>query len=152
MKKAVIFFLGVITGRYLITFCDKLVSTLLHGYYDGYTPYKNERICTKSYYRPTHYVPYRQTLDSELRSITFATRGDALDVLEKCREEIDQYGQCSVASFKTHADEVNKEIKSSVKYTDNNYGWKRLDYVPVSIHRFGFSKNYVLDFPKVEEL
>ena len=143
MKKAIIFFLGVITGRYLITFCDKLVSTLLHGY----TPYK------KVYSRPTYYAPYRQMLVNESRNITFASRGDALNVLEKCREEIDQYGYCSVGSFKTFADEVNKEIKSNVRYTDYKYGWKRLDYVPVSMHTFGFrGKNYVLDLPNVEEL
>lgn len=80
----------------------------------------------------------------DFREVTFQTRGDAMEVLSRMNELIEDYGTCTVEDFYIYIGEGG-----NAKHTDRNWGWTSLQGVNVSRVLGG---GYCIDLPKVEHL
>lgn len=80
----------------------------------------------------------------DFREVTFQTRGDAMEVLSRMNELIEDYGTCTVEDFYIYIGEGG-----NAKHTDRNWGWSSLQGVNVSRVLGG---GYCIDLPRVERL
>ena len=107
------------------------IQQLLYGEVDprrrptsGYTSYsKSSRDYSgKAYYesRRTERGGPRQSKPSNIEDLVFDTRGDAVDVIEYVAEQIEEYGQVSVA-------DLMSSVGIQPRYTDERWGWTTTD-------------------------
>ena len=107
------------------------IQQLLYGDVDprrrptsGYTSYSRSSrdYSGKAYYesrRPERREP-RQQKPTNVEDLVFDTRGDAVDVIEYVAEQIEGYGQVSVA-------DLMSAVGIQPRYTDERWGWTTTD-------------------------
>jgi hypothetical protein len=77
-------------------------------------------------------------------NVIFETRAAAVDVLQKMKDSIDDFGKVTVSDFYWFAGKVPSD-----EYDNNeSYGWDNLDCAYVEIVRDGF----IIEFPKARYL
>ena len=135
MRRLLYFVLGLVLGRWGIAIIDRMTGTNTNRptystYHDWSKPH---------YIQRTSYSPNNST-DT---AIIFKSRADALAVLDKLQELLDEYGSITVADYK---DESQKflDIKLNPLFIDNKYGWKTLSGVVVRVKGMN---QYYIDLP-----
>lgn len=118
------------------------IQQLLYGEVDprrrptsGYTSYssasRNNR--ENAYYRPreSDRRVQRQPKPTNVEDLVFDTRGDAVDVIEYVAEQIEEYGQVSVA-------DLMSSVGIQPRYTDERWGWTTTDAFEIRQIREGW--------------
>lgn len=118
------------------------IQQLLYGEVDprrrstsGYTSYsgsyRNNR--ENAYYRPreSDRRERRQSKPTNVEDLVFDTRGDAVDVIEYVAEQIEEYGQVSVA-------DLMSSVGIQPRYTDERWGWTTTDAFEIRQIREGW--------------
>lgn len=118
------------------------IQQLLYGEVDprrrpssGYTSYSS----SSRAYRGTGYYESRRSERREPRQpkptnvedLVFDTRGDAVDVIDFIVEQIEQYGQVSVA-------DLMSSVGIQPRYTDERWGWTTTDAFEIRQIREGW--------------
>ena len=80
----------------------------------------------------------------DFRDVEFQSRGDALEVLSRMNEYIEDYGSCTVEDFYQFSGQAN-----FVKFTDRNWGWTKLGNIEIIRIPGG---TYSLNLPRAEKL
>lgn len=107
------------------------IQQLLYGEVDprrrptsGYTSYSRSSrdYSSRAYYesRRTERRESRQSKPTNVEDLVFDTRGDAVDVIEYVAEQIEEYGQVSVA-------DLMSSVGIQPRYTDERWGWTTTD-------------------------
>lgn len=107
------------------------IQQLLYGEVDprrrsasGYTSYSRSSrdYSGRAYYesRRTERREPRQSKPTNVEDLVFDTRGDAVDVIEYVAEQIEEYGQVSVA-------DLMSSVGIQPRYTDERWGWTTTD-------------------------
>lgn len=118
------------------------IQQLLYGEVDtkrrrssGYTSYSN---ASRSDYGRAYYEPRRserreprQPKPTNVEDLVFDTRGDAVDVIEFIAEQIEEYGQVSVA-------DLMSSVGIQPRYTDERWGWTTTDAFEIRQIREGW--------------
>lgn len=90
----------------------------------GYTSYSSSSRNNRgnAYYRPreSDRRVQRQPKPTNVEDLVFDTRGDAVDVIEYVAEQIEEYGQVSVA-------DLMSSVGIQPRYTDERWGWTTTD-------------------------
>lgn len=118
------------------------IQQLLYGEVDprrrqssGYTSYSSSSRVNRGtgYYesRRTERREQRQPKPTNVEDLVFDTRGDAVDVVEFIAEQIDEYGQISVA-------ELMSSVGIQPRYTDERWGWTTTDAFEIRQIREGW--------------
>lgn len=118
------------------------IQQLLYGEVDprrrpasGYTSYSSSSRNNRgnSYYRPrvSDRHEQRQTKPTNVEDLVFDTRGDAVDVIEYVAEQIEEYGQVSVA-------DLMSSVGIQPRYTDERWGWTTTDAFEIRQIREGW--------------
>lgn len=118
------------------------IQQLLYGEVDsrrrsasGYTSYSNSSRSDRSrgYYetRRTERREPRQAKPTNVEDLVFDTRGDAVDVIEFIAEQIESYGQVSVA-------DLMSSVGIQPRYTDERWGWTTTDAFEIRQIREGW--------------
>lgn len=118
------------------------IQQLLYGEVDprrrstsGYTSYSSSSRSDRSrgYYesRRTERREPRQPKPTTVEDLVFDTRGDAVDVVEFIAEQIDEYGQVSVA-------DLMSSVGIQPRYTDERWGWTTTDAFEIRQIREGW--------------
>lgn len=118
------------------------IQQLLYGEVDlrrrptsGYTSYSNSSRSDRSrgYYetRRTERREPRQPKPTNVEDLVFDTRGDAVDVIEFIAEQIETYGQVSVA-------DLMSSVGIQPRYTDERWGWTTIDAFEIRQIREGW--------------
>lgn len=118
------------------------IQQLLYGEVDsrrrptsGYTSYssssRNNRV--NAYYHPreSDQRERRQPKPTNVEDLVFDTRGDAVDVIEYVAEQIEEYGQVSVA-------DLMSSVGIQPRYTDERWGWTTTDAFEIRQIREGW--------------
>lgn len=118
------------------------IQQLLYGEVDprrrptsGYTSYssasRNDR--GRAYYRSRDIErrDTRQPKPTNVEDLVFDTRGDAVDVVEFIAEQIEEYGQVSVA-------DLMSSVGIQPRYTDERWGWTTTDAFEIRQIREGW--------------
>lgn len=101
----------------------------------GYTSYSRS---SRDYHGNAHYEsrrserrePHRQK-PTNVEDLVFDTRGDAVDVVEFIAEQIEEYGQVSVA-------DLMSSVGIQPRYTDERWGWTTTDAFEIRQIREGW--------------
>ena len=107
------------------------IQQLLYGEVDlrrrptsGYTSYSRSSrdYSGNAYYRPRELDrrEQRKSKPTNVEDLVFDTRGDAVDVIEYVAEQIEEYGQVSVA-------DLMSSVGIQPRYTDERWGWTTTD-------------------------
>lgn len=118
------------------------IQQLLYGEVDprrrptsGYTSYSSSSRNNRgnAYYHPreTDRRERRQPKPSNVEDLVFDTRGDAVDVIEYVAEQIEEYGQVSVA-------DLMSAVGIQPRYTDERWGWTTTDAFEIRQIREGW--------------
>lgn len=118
------------------------VQQLLYGEVDprrrptsGYTSYSSSSRNNRgnAYYRSHESDRYerRQPKPTNVEDLVFDTRGDAVDVIEYVAEQIEEYGQVSVA-------DLMSSVGIQPRYTDERWGWTTTDAFEIRQIREGW--------------
>ena len=118
------------------------IQQLLYGEVDprrkptsGYTSYSRSSrdYSGRAYYesRRTERRESRQSKPTNVEDLVFDTRGDAVDVIEYVAEQIDEYGQVSVA-------DLMSSVGIQPRYTDERWGWTTTDAFEIRQIREGW--------------
>lgn len=118
------------------------IQQLLYGEVDprrrassGYTSYSSSSRSDRSrgYYesRHTERREPRQPKPTNVEDLVFDTRGDAVDVVEFIAEQIEEYGQVSVA-------DLMSSVGIQPRYTDERWGWTTTDAFEIRQIREGW--------------
>lgn len=118
------------------------IQQLLYGEVDprrrstsGYTSYSSSsrNHHGSSYYRPRESDRHgpRQPKPTNVEDLVFDTRGDAVDVIEFIAEQIEEYGQISVA-------DLMSSVGIQPRYTDERWGWTTTDAFEIRQIREGW--------------
>lgn len=118
------------------------IQQLLYGEVDprrrpasGYTSYSSSSRDTRgrAYYesRRTERREPRQPKPTNVEDLVFDTRGDAVDVIEFIAEQIEEYGQVSVA-------DLMSSVGIQPRYTDERWGWTTTDAFEIRQIREGW--------------
>ena len=118
------------------------IQQLLYGEVDprrrstsGYTSYSSSSRSDRgrSYYesRRTERREPRQPKPTNVEDLVFDTRGDAVDVIEFIAEQIEEYGQVSVA-------DLMSSVGIQPRYTDERWGWTTTDAFEIRQIREGW--------------
>ena len=105
--------------------------------YNGITNRKNNSITPKA-------MAAERRVSHDFRDIEYETRGDALEVLSRMNEYIEDYGSCTVEDFY----QFSKQSKYA-KFTDRNWGWTQLGNIDIIRLRGG---RFSLNLPRAERL
>ena len=118
------------------------IQQLLYGEVDprrrstsGYTSYsgfsRSDR--SRGYYetRRTERREPHQSKPTNVEDLVFDTRGDAVDVVEFIAEQIEEYGQVSVA-------DLMSSVGIQPRYTDERWGWTTTDAFEIRQIREGW--------------
>ena len=110
------------------------IQQLLYGEVDprrrstsGYTSYSSS---SRSDRGRGSYEP-RQPKPTNVEDLVFDTRGDAVDVTEFIAEQIEEYGQVSVA-------DLMSSVGIQPRYTDERWGWTTTDAFEIRQIREGW--------------
>lgn len=118
------------------------IQQLLYGEVDarrrsssGYTSYSSSSRMSRGtgYYessRTNRREPRRQK-PTNVEDLVFDTRGDAVDVIEFVAEQIEEYGQVSVA-------DLMSSVGIQPRYTDERWGWTTTDAFEIRQIREGW--------------
>ena len=118
------------------------IQQLLYGEVDprrrptsGYTSYSSSSRNNRgnAYYSPrdTDRHERRQPRPTNVEDLVFDTRGDAVDVIEYVAEQIEEYGQVSVA-------DLMSSVGIQPRYTDERWGWTTTDAFEIRQIREGW--------------
>lgn len=118
------------------------IQQLLYGEVDprrrptsGYTSYSSSSRNNRgnTYYRPREIDrrEQRQSKPTNVEDLVFDTRGDAVDVIEYVAEQIEEYGQVSVA-------DLMSSVGIQPRYTDERWGWTTTDAFEIRQIREGW--------------
>ena len=118
------------------------IQQLLYGDVDprrrptsGYTSYSSASRPKRgnAYYSPreSDRREQRQSKPTNVEDLVFDTRGDAVDVIEYVAEQIDEYGQVSVA-------DLMSSVGIQPRYTDERWGWTTTDAFEIRQIREGW--------------
>lgn len=118
------------------------IQQLLYGEIDprrrsstGYTSYSSSSRSdrSRSYYesRRSERREPRQPKPTNVEDLVFDTRGDAVDVVEFIAEQIEEYGQVSVA-------DLMSSVGIQPRYTDERWGWTTTDAFEIRQIREGW--------------
>ena len=118
------------------------IQQLLYGEVDprrrptsGYTSYSSVSRSNRgnAYYRPreSDRREQRQPKPTNVEDLVFDTRGDAVDVIEYVAEQIEEYGQVSVA-------DLMSSVGIQPRYTDERWGWTTTDAFEIRQIREGW--------------
>lgn len=118
------------------------IQQLLYGEADprrrptsGYTSYSSSSRNNRgnTYYRPREIDrrEQRQPKPTNVEDLVFDTRGDAVDVIEYVAEQIEEYGQVSVA-------DLMSSVGIQPRYTDERWGWTTTDAFEIRQIREGW--------------
>ena len=118
------------------------IQQLLYGEVDprrrptsGYTSYSSSSRSNRgnAYYRPreSDRREPRQPKPTNVEDLVFDTRGDAVDVIEYVAEQIEEYGQVSVA-------DLMSSVGIQPRYTDERWGWTTTDAFEIRQIREGW--------------
>lgn len=118
------------------------IQQLLYGEVDprrrstsGYTSYSRSSRSDRdrAYYgsRRTERREPRQPKPTNVEDLVFDTRGDAVDVIEFIAEQIEEYGQVSVA-------DLMSSVGIQPRYTDERWGWTTTDAFEIRQIREGW--------------
>lgn len=118
------------------------IQQLLYGEVDprrrptsGYTSYSSSSRNNRgnTYYRPREIDrrEHRQPKPTNVEDLVFDTRGDAVDVIEYVAEQIEEYGQVSVA-------DLMSSVGIQPRYTDERWGWTTTDAFEIRQIREGW--------------
>lgn len=118
------------------------IQQLLYGEVDarsrstsGYTSYSSSSRMNRGtgYYesRRTERREPRQPKPTNVEDLVFDTRGDAVDVVEFVAEQIEEYGQVSVA-------DLMSSVGIQPRYTDERWGWTTTDAFEIRQIREGW--------------
>lgn len=118
------------------------IQQLLYGEIDsrrrptsGYTSYSSSSRNNRgnTYYRPREIDrrEQRQPKPTNVEDLVFDTRGDAVDVIEYVAEQIEEYGQVSVA-------DLMSSVGIQPRYTDERWGWTTTDAFEIRQIREGW--------------
>lgn len=118
------------------------IQQLLYGEVDpkrrstvGYTSYSSSSLTNRGtgYYesRRTERREPRQPKPTNVEDLVFDTRGDAVDVVEFIAEQIEAYGQVSVA-------DLMSAVGIQSRYTDERWGWTTTDAFEIRQIREGW--------------
>lgn len=118
------------------------IQQLLYGEVDtrrrptsGYTSYSSSSRHDRgnAYYRPreSDRRVQRQPKPTNVEDLVFDTRGDAVDVIEYVAEQIEEYGQVSVA-------DLMSSVGIQPRYTDERWGWTTTDAFEIRQIREGW--------------
>ena len=80
----------------------------------------------------------------DFRDVQFDSRTDALEVLSRMNEYIEDYGSCTVEDFYQFANQAEY-----VKFTDRNWGWTQLGNIEIVRYHGG---TFGLNLPRAERL
>lgn len=105
------------------------------GYTSGYTSYSSTSRSDwgRGYYdsHRTERREPRQPKPTNVEDLVFDTRGDAVDVIEYVAEQIEEYGQVSVA-------DLLSSVGIQPRYTDERWGWTTIDAFEIRQIREGW--------------
>lgn len=118
------------------------IQQLLYGEIDprrrsmtGYTSYSSASRSDRGrgYYEPrrSERREPRQPKPTNVEDLVFDTRGDAVDVIEFVAEQIEEYGQVSVA-------DLMSSVGIQPRYTDERWGWTTTDAFEIRQIREGW--------------
>lgn len=118
------------------------IQQLLYGEVDprrrptsGYTSYSSSSRANRgnAYYRPRELDRRepRQPKPTNVEDLVFDTRGNAVDVIEYVAEQIEEYGQISVA-------DLMSSVGIQPRYTDERWGWTTTDAFEIRQIREGW--------------
>lgn len=115
------------------------IQQLLYGEVDprrrntsGYTSYSSHSRSDRSLgYYETRRTERRQSKPTNVEDLVFDTRGDAVDVIEFIAEQIEAYGQVSVA-------DLMSSVGIQPRYTDERWGWTTIDAFEIRQIREGW--------------
>ena len=118
------------------------IQQLLYGEIDprrrpssGYTSYSSSSRTNRGtgYYEPRRSERRgpRQSKPTNVEDLVFDTRGDAVDVIEFIAEQIEEYGQVSVA-------DLMSSVGIQPRYTDERWGWTTTDAFEIRQIREGW--------------
>lgn len=118
------------------------IQQLLYGEVDpkrrptsSYTSYSRSSrdYSGRAYYesRRTERREPRQSKPTNVEDLVFDTRGDAVDVIEYVAEQIEEYGQVSVA-------DLMSSVGIQPRYTDERWGWTTTDAFEIRQIREGW--------------
>lgn len=118
------------------------IQQLLYGKVDpkrlstyGYTSYSSSSRVNRrtGYYesRRTERREPHQPKPTNVEDLVFDTRGDAIDVVEFIAEQIEEYGQISVA-------DLMSSVGIQPRYTDERWGWTTTDAFEIRQIREGW--------------
>ena len=118
------------------------IQQLLYGDVDprrrpstGYTSYSSSSRVNRGtgYYdsRRSERREPRQPKPTNVEDLVFDTRGDAVDVVEYVAEQIEEYGQVSVA-------DLMSTVGIQPRYTDERWGWTSTDAFEIRQIREGW--------------
>lgn len=118
------------------------IQQLLYGEVDprrrpasGYTSYSSSSRNNRgnAYYSPreTDRREPRKPKPTNVEDLVFDTRGDAVDVIEYVAEQIEEYGQVSVA-------DLMSSVGIQPRYTDERWGWTTTDAFEIRQIREGW--------------
>ena len=116
------------------------IQQLLYGEVDprrrptsGYTSYSSRSDRSRGHYesRRSECRGPRQPKPTNVEDLVFDTRGDAVDVIEFIAEQIEEYGQVSVA-------DLMSSVGIQPRYTDERWGWTTTDAFEIRQIREGW--------------
>lgn len=115
------------------------IQQLLYGEVDprrrptsGYTSYSSSsRVNRGTSYYESRRSERRQPKPTNVEDLVFDTRGDAVDVIEYVAEQIEEYGQVSVA-------DLMSSVGIQPRYTDERWGWTTTDAFEIRQIREGW--------------
>lgn len=101
----------------------------------GYTSYSSSSRMNRGtgYYEPhrSERREPRQPKPTNVEDLVFDTRGDAVDVIEFIADQIEEYGQVSVA-------DLMSSVGIQPRYTDERWGWTTTDAFEIRQIREGW--------------
>lgn len=101
----------------------------------GYTSYSSSSRYDRGYgqyeTRRSERRETRQPKPTNVEDLVFDTRGDAVDVIEFIAEQIEEYGQVSVA-------DLMSSVGIQPRYTDERWGWTTTDAFEIRQIREGW--------------
>lgn len=115
------------------------IQQLLYGEVDprrrstsGYTSYSSSSRSDRGRGRyESHRSERRRPKPTNVEDLVFDTRGDAVDVIEFIAEQIEEYGQVSVA-------DLMSSVGIQPRYTDERWGWTTTDAFEIRQIREGW--------------
>lgn len=115
------------------------IQQLLYGETDhrrrptsGYTSYSSSSRSNRGTgYYESRRSERRQPKPTNVEDLVFDTRGDAVDVIEFIAEQIEEYGQVSVA-------DLMSSVGIQPRYTDERWGWTTTDAFEIRQIREGW--------------